>query len=82
MNYKFKKHQAVKILLPPNKEYLEYHSEDEEKSLEDHPEIKKGMKGRINMILPNGQYHVEIHNDKGNIIAYAPFSEEDLESLE
>jgi hypothetical protein len=83
MNTKFKRHQAVKILVLPNPEYIEYHSEDEEKALEEkHPEIKKGMKGRINMILPNGQYHVELQDSKGNIIAYAAFSEEDLESLE
>jgi len=84
MNTKFKKHQAVKILVLPNAEFLEYHDpEDEEKALSgEHPEIKKGMTGRINMILPNGQYHVELHDSKGSIIAYAAFSEDDLESLE
>ena len=83
MNTKFKRHQAVKILVLPNPEYIEYNSEDEEQAIEGkHPEIKKGMKGKINMVLPNGQYHVELQDSKGNIIAYAVFSEEDLESLE
>ncbi len=39
------------------------------------------MTGKINILLPNGQYHVEINNAKGKIIAYAPFNEEDLEAL-
>lgn len=81
MNTKFKRHQEVKILSAPNPEYIEYHSDDEEKALEKHPEIKSGMKGKINMFLPNGRYHVEIHDNKGNLLAYAPFDEEELEAI-
>ena len=44
--------------------------------------IESGMKGQVNLILPNGQYHVRIFDSKGSIIAYAPFNEEDLESTE
>ena len=74
MQTKFKRHQAIKILRSPEKEYIEYYSDKQE-------EIKEGMKGRINILLPNGQYHVEILNDEGEIIAYAPFNEEDLEEI-
>lgn len=73
MNTKFKRHQSVNILRAPDPEYVEYY--------EDEPEpIVAGMKGKVNILLPNGQYHVEIHNKKGEIIAYAPFNEEDLEA--
>ncbi len=75
MQTKFKRHQKVKILVGPNPEYVEYKDE------ENQPEIKKGMKGIINVLLPNGQYHVTILNDKNDIIAYAPFSEEFLEAI-
>lgn len=75
MNFKFKRHKKVRILMPPNQEYVEYYV--------DPPiAIEKGMEGKINLILPNGQYHVEIIDKKGNIIAYAPFNEEELETEE
>lgn len=74
MQFKFKKHQKVTILIPPNKEYVEYY--------EDEVPIVKGMVGKINIILPNGQYHVEILDDKGETLAYAPFNEEDLGSAD
>ena len=77
MNTKFKRHQDVIILKTPDKEYIEYHNEDE-KGFKELP-IEKGMKGRINILLPNGKYHVEIFDKKGNILAYAPFDEEELE---
>lgn len=77
MNTIFKRHQAVKILRAPDPEYVEYHNEDES-GFKEIP-IIKGMKGKINILLPNGQYHVEIFDKKGNILAYAPFNEEDLE---
>lgn len=83
MNTQFKKRQPVKILVIPDKEFIEYHNpEDEESAIENHPDIKVGMSGKINMVLPNGRYHVELHDKKGNIIAYAPFSEEDLEATD
>ncbi len=71
MQTKFKRHQKVRILREPDKEYIEYYSDEE-------IPIKKGMLGKINVILPNGQYHVEILDEKGEVIAYAPFSEDDL----
>lgn len=79
MQTKFKRHQKVKILVVPDQEYVEYHNEEE---TENQPEIKKGMLGRINIILPNGTYHVEIFDSKGKTIAYAPFSEDSLEAFE
>ena len=74
MQFKFKRHQKVKILVSPDPEYTEFHDEP--------LEIKKGMPGKINIILPNGKYHVEILDDKDNVIAYAPFDEDQLESAE
>ena len=52
---------------------------DENKSNENE---NKGMTGKINILLPNGQYHVEINDEKGNILAYIACNEEDLEALE
>jgi len=78
MQTKFKRHQKVRILVTPNPEYIEYHDEDEENQ----PRIEKGMLGKINILLPNGQYHVAILDKKDNVIAYAPFAEEDLEEIE
>lgn len=79
MQTKFKRHQLVRLLREPNPEYIEYSEESE--SPKEIP-IKRGMKGRINIILPNGQYHVEILDEKGSILAYAPFNEEDLEAID
>lgn len=79
MNTKFKRNQLVKINVAPDPDYIEYNFEDNEEA--DKVVIKKGMKGKINMLLPNGQYHVEILDSKGNIIAYAPFSEDNLEAV-
>jgi hypothetical protein len=74
MQTKFKRHQEVTIKAVPNMEYLEYHE-----GFENTP-IKSGMKGKVNMLLSNGQYHVEIFDSKGNLVAYAPMSEEDLQA--
>ncbi len=80
MQTKFKRHQAIKVLRGPDPEYVEYHNEDDP-NFKEIP-IQKGMKGKINILLPNGQYHVEILDDKGETLAYAPMNEEDLEALE
>lgn len=80
MQTKFKRHQEVIIKVSPDPEYIEYHSEDESEDVKEVP-IKAGMKGKINILLPNGQYHVEILDNKGKIIAYAPFSEDNLEAV-
>jgi hypothetical protein len=42
------------------------------------------MLGKINLILPNGQYHVEILNpkDESDVIAYAPMDEDSLEAAD
>ena len=79
MQTKYKRHQKVKLLLDANPEYVEYDPElDEEK-----PPITKGMTGRINVLLPNGQYHVEIIDEKTNrTIAYALMDEEYLEAVD
>lgn len=65
----------VKILVVPDSEFVEY---NEAEGVSSFP-IKKGMSGRINVILPDGKYHVAILDENGKIIAYAPFDEEALE---
>lgn len=77
MQTKFKRHQPVIIRNKPSQEFIEYHNINEDESIK--PEIKSGMKGKINILLPNGQYHVEILDNESKTIAYAPFNEEDLE---
>lgn len=74
MQTAFKRHQEVILKSNPNPEYTEYHEGFE------NSEIKEGMKGKINILLPNGQYHVEVLNKKGEVIAYVLMSEDDLES--
>lgn len=81
MQTKFKRRQSIILLKDADPDYVEYHDEDEPGSDFKEIPIKKGMKGRINILLPNGQYHVEILDEKGNTIAYAPFDEEDLEAI-
>ena len=70
----FKKHQKVKILRLPDAEYIEPAEGKED------AKIEAGMYGKINLFLPNGQYHVEILDEKGKTLAYAPFSEDDIEA--
>ncbi|MDP3882175.1 MAG: hypothetical protein Q8Q31_04845 [Nanoarchaeota archaeon] len=85
MQTKFKRHQKVKLLRDPNPEYVEFNLEDDENDevkQSSHPAIEKGSQGKINILLPNGQYHVEILDDEGNTLAYVAMNEEDLESSE
>ncbi len=75
MHTKFRRHQSVILLVDPNPDYVEYYTEDGSK-----PEIKKGMIGRINILLPNGQYHVAIIDKNTNkTLAYVMLAEEDVE---
>lgn len=71
----FKRHEKVRLLVDPNPEYIEYYSEDK-------VQIKKGMIGKINILLPNGQYHVKIIGENDEEIAYVMISEEYLEKVE
>ena len=75
MQTKFKRHQKVKLLRAPLEEDIEPYA--------DPPvEIKAGMTGKINVLLPNGQYHVEIIDEKtGETLAYAAMDEEGLEEI-
>jgi len=76
MQTKFKRHDRVRILIDVNPEYVEYVEDDSNKI-----PIVRGMEGEINIILPNGKYHVKILDKKGNIFAYAPIDEEYLELI-
>lgn len=75
MQTKFKRHDRVKLLVSPDPEYVEYY-------VDEPVEIRAGMVGEINILLPNGQYHVEIEDENGEAIAYAPMDEESLELIE
>ncbi|MCU0642071.1 MAG: hypothetical protein MUF61_00640 [archaeon] len=77
MDFKFKKHQKVILLVNPDSEYIEYNPE-----LEEEVPIKKGMIGEVNIILPNGKYHVKITDKKGKTLAYVPLDEEQIGSAE
>ena len=73
MQTKFKRHQSVKLLRAPLIEDVEPYAEPP-------VEIIKDMHGKVNLILPNGQYHVEIIDDKGETIAYIAIDEDGLEA--
>lgn len=78
MNTLFKKHQKVKLLRDPNPEYIEYHTELT--GSEEVP-IKKGMIGIINLILPNGDYHIKILDKNGEELAYVTADEQSLKAI-
>lgn len=80
MQTKFKRHDKVTILVDPDPEYIEYHDEFDEKMHD--IKIKKGMRGKINMLLSNGQYHVEILDDKDEVVAYVALAEDDLKKAD
>lgn len=78
MQTKFKRHQEVRLLVDPNPEYVEY----EEEFDNEQPRIRKGMIGKVNVILPNGEYHVAVLDDEtGKTIAYVPMVEDYLEAV-
>jgi hypothetical protein len=76
MNTKYKRHDKVKLLRSPQVDDIEPYGENF-----DSVKIKKGMTGEINIILPNGNYHVLIRDKKGNKLAYVVIDEESLEAL-
>ena len=82
MQTKFKRHQKVRLLREPNIEDVEPFFGDSLENEEEEVEIKAGMIGKVNVILPNGQYHVEVLNKKGKTIAYVAIDEEGLESVD
>jgi hypothetical protein len=75
----FKRHDKVRLLADPDSEYIEYHTENTD---DEQVPIKKGMTGEINVILPNGQYHIKIFDKKGRELAYVVMNEEFLERVE
>jgi|GEM_PF-1367476 len=74
MNLKFKRHQKVKLLTSPLADDIEPYAEPPR-------EIKAGMTGKINLILPNGQYHIEII-ENGETLAYVVMGEDQLELID
>lgn len=80
MQTKFKRGEKVVLLSDPDPEYVEYHNEDDPDFIE--TPITKGMSGKINILLPNGQYHVEIQDKEGNILAYIMLDEEHIGKTE
>jgi hypothetical protein len=77
MQTKFKRHQNVKLLVDPNPEYIEYSEEYSESPVP----VKKGMTGVVNIILSNGQYHVEVLDDHGATLAYVKVDEDSIEEI-
>lgn len=77
MQTKFKRHQKVKLLFLPLVEDIEPYPDPDEDI-----EIKPGMIGEINLMLPNGRYHLKVFNEKQETIAYVVLDEEALEALD
>ena len=78
MQTKFRRHQRVKLLVNPDPEYIEYHTENtDDKEIP----IRAGMTGEINMLVSNGQYHVKVLDEKGRELAYVLIAEEYLEAI-
>lgn len=75
MQTKFKRHQKVKLLISPLEEDIESYAEDDVK-------VKPGAIGEVNIILPNGRYHLKISDKKGDALAYVAMDEENLENAE
>lgn len=74
MQTKFKRHDKVKLLTDPDEEYIEPYK--------DPPvPIKRGMTGTINILLPNGRYHVRVQDKNDEEIAYVVMDEESLEKI-
>jgi hypothetical protein len=75
MQNRFKRHQKVRLLIAPSMDDIEPYK--------DPPvPITAGMTGEVNVILPNGQYHVRISDENGEEIAYVVVDEEGLEAAE
>lgn len=74
MQTKFKRHQSVRLLVAPQEEDIELYADPPVK-------IPAGTEGTINIVLPNGRYHVKIADKKGNEIAYVAMDEEQLEAI-
>lgn len=78
MQPKFKRHDKVKLLINPDPEFVEYHTEN---SNEEIIPITKGMTGEINLLMQNGQYHVKIFDKDGDEFAYVVVDEDFLEAI-
>ncbi|MBU0466657.1 MAG: hypothetical protein KJ718_02725 [Nanoarchaeota archaeon] len=78
----FKRHTKVKLLIDPDPEYIEYDPEFDPEKTGKPLAIKKGMNGKVNVILPNGQYHVEVLNKEDKTIAYVMMDEEFLQAVD
>jgi len=75
MQTQFKRHQKVKLLVTPKEDDVEPYADPPQK-------IKAGMIGKINILLPNGRYHIKIEDDDGEEVAYVAMDEEQLEAVD
>lgn len=74
MQTAFKRHQKVRLLVSPRKDDIEPYT--------DEPLLLgPGTIGSINILLPNGRYHVKIEDEEGNELAYVAMDEEQLEAV-
>lgn len=75
MQTAFKRHQKVRLKVNPNDDDIEPYTDPPKP-------IRAGAIGYINVLLPNGRYHVKIEDSDGNEIAYVAMDEEQLEPAE
>jgi hypothetical protein len=74
MQASFKRHQKVKLLSDPLENDIEPYADPPVK-------IKAGTIGKVNIMLPNGRYHIKIEDKDGDEIAYVAMDEEQLEAV-
>ncbi len=74
MNTKFRRHEKVRLIISPLESDIESYEEET-------PSVSKGTIGEVNLLLPNGRYHVAIKNEKGEKLAFVVADEEALESI-
>lgn len=74
METKYKRHQKVRLRIDPLDDDIEFY-------VDPPVPIKKGTIGTINILLPNGRYHVRIADEDDNEIAYVAIDEEQIEPI-
>lgn len=75
MHAKFKRHQKVVLLAMPKEDDIELYVPAPHN-------IRSGTIGFINLLLPNGRYHVRIEDSEGNEVAYVAMDEEQLKAVD
>lgn len=74
MHTQLRRHDKVRLIAAPDPDYIEYYTDDQ-------APIPSGTHGTINVILPNGKYHIRIEKN-GQEYAYVVMDEEALEKID